>query len=140
MARLFSIILAASLPVSLEGRERTLSKRSEALARRLDRLNRLCAITASSRSVRNFPHAPMAMAAHSDEPGPQLAKRLGDHRVYFPRMIEEPGLDSGSMISPIPQRGPEPSQRMSLAIFIKAYRYGLKAELLNGIPCSWASK
>ena len=35
-------------------------------------------------------------------------------------MIELPGSFSGSMSSPIPARGPDASQRMSLAIFISA--------------------
>jgi len=34
----------------------------------------------------------------------------------FPGMIELPGCVGGNRISPIPQRGPLPSQRMSLAI------------------------
>ena len=33
-------------------------------------------------------------------------------------MIELPGCRLGSEISPMPQRGPEPSQRMSLAILV----------------------
>ena len=33
-------------------------------------------------------------------------------------MIELPGSFSGSLSSPSPQRGPEPSRRMSLAIFV----------------------
>jgi hypothetical protein len=36
----------------------------------------------------------------------------------LPGMIELPGSFSGILSSPIPQRGPEASQRMSLAIFI----------------------
>ena len=36
----------------------------------------------------------------------------------LPGMIELPGCSSGSAISPMPQRGPEPSQRMSLAILV----------------------
>ena len=36
----------------------------------------------------------------------------------LPGMIDEPGSFSGSVSSPRPQRGPEASQRMSLAIFI----------------------
>ena len=35
----------------------------------------------------------------------------------FPGMIEDPGSFSGSTSSPSPARGPDPSQRMSLAIF-----------------------
>ena len=37
----------------------------------------------------------------------------------LPGMMELPGSFAGILISPIPQRGPEASQRMSLAIFIK---------------------
>ncbi len=37
----------------------------------------------------------------------------------FPGMIELPGSFSGIVISPIPQRGPDASQRTSLAIFIR---------------------
>ena len=40
--------------------------------------------------------------------------------LTLPGMIEEPGSFSGSNSSPRPQRGPEASQRMSLAIFISA--------------------
>ena len=40
--------------------------------------------------------------------------------LTLPGMIDEPGSFSGSSSSPRPQRGPEASQRMSLAIFIKA--------------------
>ena len=38
----------------------------------------------------------------------------------FDGMIELPGSFSGMVISPIPQRGPDASQRTSLAIFIKS--------------------
>ena len=37
----------------------------------------------------------------------------------LPGIIELPGWTSGSVISPIPARGPDPSQRMSLLIFIR---------------------
>ena len=37
----------------------------------------------------------------------------------LPGMIDEPGSFSGSTSSPSPLRGPEPSQRMSFAIFIR---------------------
>ena len=45
---------------------------------------------------------------------------IASHWVGFtlPGMIDEPGSFSGSTISPRPQRGPDASQRMSLAIFI----------------------
>ncbi len=38
--------------------------------------------------------------------------------LTLPGMIEEPGSFAGRISSPRPQRGPEPSRRMSLAIFI----------------------
>lgn len=38
--------------------------------------------------------------------------------LTLPDMIEEPGSLAGTTSSLIPQRGPEASQRMSLAIFI----------------------
>ena len=37
--------------------------------------------------------------------------------LTLPGMIEEPGSFSGRCSSPRPERGPEPSSRMSLAIF-----------------------
>ncbi len=40
--------------------------------------------------------------------------------LTLPGMIEEPGSFSGMRISPRPERGPEASQRTSLAIFISA--------------------
>ena len=44
------------------------------------------------------------------------------HWVGFtlPGMIELPGSLAGIVISPSPQRGPEASQRMSLAIFMRS--------------------
>ena len=38
--------------------------------------------------------------------------------LTLPGMIELPGSFSGRLSSPMPQRGPEPSRRMSLAILI----------------------
>ena len=37
----------------------------------------------------------------------------------FPGMIELPGSFSGIVISPSPERGPDASQRTSLAIFMR---------------------
>jgi hypothetical protein len=56
----------------------------------------------------------------------------------FPGMIEDPGSFSGSSSSPRPLRGPEPSQRTSLAIFIS------EAASVRMAPCantsaSWAA-
>ncbi len=39
--------------------------------------------------------------------------------LTLPGMIELPGWTSGSVSSPIPQRGPQPSRRMSLAILAR---------------------
>lgn len=39
--------------------------------------------------------------------------------LTLPGMIEEPGSFSGSSNSPMPERGPEPIRRISLAIFIR---------------------
>src|SRR6266699_3659697 len=39
--------------------------------------------------------------------------------LTLPGMIELPGCTAGRSISPIPARGPEPSQRILLAIFIR---------------------
>ena len=39
--------------------------------------------------------------------------------LTFPGMIEEPGCRSGRMTSKNPQRGPEPSHRMLLAMLNK---------------------
>src|SRR6266478_439258 len=45
---------------------------------------------------------------------------MASHCVGFtlPGMMEDPGSFSGSVSSPKPQRGPDASQRMSLAIFM----------------------
>jgi hypothetical protein len=39
--------------------------------------------------------------------------------LTLPGMMDEPGWIAGSFSSPMPQRGPEPSQRMSLAILLR---------------------
>ena len=49
----------------------------------------------------------------------------------FPGMIEEPGSFSGITNSPRPQRGPLPSQRTSLAIFI--------SDPANTVRAPWAA-
>ncbi len=41
--------------------------------------------------------------------------------LTLPGMIEEPGSFAGRLSSPRPQRGPEPAQRMSLAIFMSEH-------------------
>ncbi len=49
----------------------------------------------------------------------------------LPGMMLEPGCVSGSFNSPIPQRGPEASQRMSFAILVSATAYVFSAPLRN---------
>jgi hypothetical protein len=49
-------------------------------------------------------------------------------------MIELPGSFSGMVISPSPERGPEASQRMSLAIFSSATASVLKAPWMATRP------
>ena len=62
--------------------------------------------------------------------------------LTLPGMIELPGCTSGSTISPRPARGPEPSHRMSLAIFIRLTATVLSAPLHSTTPSSedWAWK
>ena len=55
----------------------------------------------------------------------------------LPGMMEEPGSFSGRMSSPRPQRGPEASQRMSLAIFMSEAASVLSAPLAK-TSSSWA--
>ncbi len=57
--------------------------------------------------------------------------------LTLPGMIDEPGSLAGSTISPIPQRGPEPSRRMSLPIFIRLAASTLSAPEASTIA-SWA--
>ena len=53
--------------------------------------------------------------------------------LTLPGMMEEPGSFSGMKISPRPSRGPEASQRTSLAIFIRSAASALSA------PCAKTS-
>ena len=57
-------------------------------------------------------------------------------------MIEEPGSLAGNASSPSPQRGPEPSQRTSLAIFINETAKVLsapEAATIASCAASWAN-
>ena len=58
--------------------------------------------------------------------------------LTLPGMIEEPGSFSGRISSPRPERGPEPSRRMSLAILNRAVATELSAPCTNTIA-SWAA-
>ena len=61
--------------------------------------------------------------------------RTDSHITGFtlPGMIEEPGWVSGSSISPMPHRGPELSQRKSLAILVR-----LTAKVFK-LPLTWTT-
>ena len=56
--------------------------------------------------------------------------------LTLPGMIELPGSLAGSLSSAILQRGPEPSQRMSLAIFIRVTARPRNVALAATIPSS----
>src|ERR1051325_4328823 len=62
--------------------------------------------------------------------------------LTLPGMIEEPGWVEGMEISPMPQRGPEASQRMSLAILLKLTAMVFRKPLASTMPSfdAWASK
>ena len=53
--------------------------------------------------------------------------------LTFPGMIDEPGSFSGRINSPKPERGPEPSSRISLAILNRSAANALSA------PCAKSS-
>lgn len=55
---------------------------------------------------------------------------------FSPGMMEDPGSFSGSISSPSPQRGPEASSLMSLAIFIREQAMVLRAPETSTIA-SW---
>jgi hypothetical protein len=59
----------------------------------------------------------------------------------FIRVLDDPGWVSGRWISPMPQRGPEASQRKSLAIFIKLTASDFKLPLMctAASRAAWAS-
>ena len=59
--------------------------------------------------------------------------------LTLPGMMEEPGSFSGMISSPRPQRGPEASQRTSLAIFISEAASVLSAPLAK-TNSSWAER
>ena len=67
---------------------------------------------------------------------------IASHWVGFtlPGMIEEPGSFAGRISSPRPQRGPEASQRMSLATFINATARprtaAIAATIASSEPCA----
>ncbi len=54
-------------------------------------------------------------------------------------MIDEPGSLAGRIISPIPERGPEPRRRISFAIFIREAASTFIAPEIS-IIASWAAR
>src|SRR5437868_1959574 len=62
--------------------------------------------------------------------------------LTLPGMIEEPGWVAGMEISPMPQRGPLASQRMSLAILLRETAIVLRNPEHSTTPslAAWASK
>ena len=59
--------------------------------------------------------------------------------LTLPGIIELPGSFAGMRISPIPQRGPDASQRTSLAIFMQAAASCLSAPLA-ATKASWLAR
>ena len=59
--------------------------------------------------------------------------------LTLPGMIEDPGSFSGRRSSAIPARGPEPSHRMSFAIFIRDTASVVSAPLMKTIASCAAS-
>ena len=61
--------------------------------------------------------------------------------LILPGMIDEPGCTSGRAISPNPARGPDPSQRTSLAIFnmltATVFRTPLASVTAFSVLCAW---
>ena len=51
--------------------------------------------------------------------------------LTLPGIIELPGSFSGRLISPMPHRGPLPSQRISFAILLRAHARVFRAELAS---------
>jgi hypothetical protein len=63
---------------------------------------------------------------------------MASHCVGFtlPGMIEDPGSFSGRINSPMPQRGPDASQRMSFATFIRARKPACAATIESSDACA----
>src|SRR6185369_459574 len=80
-----------------------------------------------------FPAAqPQVMAASCPITWAHIISKLSAITGFtFPGIILDPGCNSGSRISPSPPRGPEPSQRMSFAIFVNETAQVLSAPLKN---------
>jgi len=62
--------------------------------------------------------------------------------LTLPGMMLEPGWTAGRTSSPMPQRGPEPSQRMSLATLLRLTAMVLRMPLVSTMAslAAWASK
>src|SRR5207237_1566758 len=61
--------------------------------------------------------------------------------LTLPGIIELPGCTAGKSISPMPARGPEPNQRISLAIFMRltanVLSEPLASTMLSRVLCAW---
>ena len=60
--------------------------------------------------------------------------------LTFPGMMDEPGWTAGILSSPMPQRGPDPSQRMSFAILVMltamVRRFALAPTMASRVCCA----
>ena len=84
--------------------------------------SRLCAISGSITLSWKLPLCPAIVIAASlpITCAATIAVASGITGLTLPGMIDEPGCNAGSSISPRPASGPEFIQRRSLAIFISA--------------------
>src|SRR6266852_2739001 len=113
--------------------------------------NRRCLVIADHRAQRGDQHqraAEQFVDPRAVQPRPldreaaELLARIASHSVglTLPGMIDEPGSFSGSSSSPKPQRGPEASQRISLAIFIsdtaRPRKPAIAATIASSEPCA----
>ena len=93
-------------------------------------LRKLKMMTGLTHSVRSFPERQRCRWRHRfHHLHATIVRDSLCVRFTFPGIIDEPGSFSGIRSSPSPQRGPEASQRMSLAIFMQDAARLLRAPL-----------
>ena len=97
---------------------------------------RLCAMTGIMTFSSKFPFAPdQVMQASFPITCAQTIMSASHNTGFtFPGMIELPGCVAGNRISPMPQRGPLPSQRMSFAILNKLTAIVFRCPLVSTAP------
>src|SRR5713226_6895978 len=144
MAKLCSMPARHRSGLALRPSTQRTAKFSAARARSATDCRRLCAMTGSMTSNSKLPAWPDTMMAVSF-PMTWTATIITDSAMTgltLPGMMEEPGWVSGRRISPRPQRGPDPSHRMSLAIFIRLTATVRSAPLASTSAswAAWASK